>query len=212
MRLWVKRRSKTLTAQDTHDCQVLRSGTDAEVGRVLGQFRSDAKLRDFLWQQLIRPSGSRAAADDLNDLWQETLAALWAYVRSGRFRGDCSLRTLFRRIATRRWIDWQRKQGRYVSLDPALLEELEASGSLDLPDAGRAEALRKTFEAWADGGHCGALLRAWAEKEGTYDAIEQRFGFETGTGRKKVDACKGRLRRWLEQQPAYLHLLNEFRR
>lgn len=200
--------AKSLKEEDILQYQTLRFGTETAACKVLAKFNIDQSLLKYL----VDKYGAVSSPDDLKDVRQESRAGLWAFVHSGRFRGECSLPTLFWRIAERKYVDWLRKQKPFEPIPIEYSQELAEDLELDLMTRQRADALHLAFEAWSRvcKGNCPEVLRAWSEKgekEESYKEIEARFALNEGQGRKRVYECKEQFRNWLRKNPNYFEPL-----
>lgn len=195
-----------------HDHQLLhelRAGGSRRDAVLERCFYRDKKLSNFLWNKLVLPDGGTRS--DWDDLRQDTMIHFVATVSDGRFRGECSLHTWYRRIAINVWLNQRRKiqrhNGRLVPLDPALIQEAQEGPHLILVTQERRQWLRKILSDWANGGKCLELLSRWSEGLSP-EEIMNRFGYKNlNTAENATFRCRELFRKFLDKHPALKQIL-----
>ncbi|MBL7827966.1 MAG: RNA polymerase sigma factor [Saprospiraceae bacterium] len=93
--------------------QAIQSG-GAMRDEALKWWFQNQELRIWVIQYALRHGGDR---QDGEDLYHDTFLSFDRLLRTGKYRGESSLKTFFIGIAKWQWLNQQRKMGRTISLE-----------------------------------------------------------------------------------------------
>jgi len=168
--------------------------TDA---RILDLIRKgDEEALVMLFEENRRPifayvTRNNGAADDAEDMLQESLVILWERVRSGRFEYAAKLSTFLYATVKNLWSRRLAKLRREIpsEVDPDIHPDGNPSALDALIDAEDAEIVRKALDRIGE--QCKKLLMLYYWDELAMEEIAARMGFANAeTAKAKKYQCK----------------------
>lgn len=164
--------------------EVMKTGNNTQVKRAQVEFYTTLRT------QLIKASLARAVDPDrFNDLFQETMIAVWDALPT--FRGDSSMVTWVHSIFRNKVNDFLRSSG-FRRVDPLEHEDELENDALDIPEALSRQQVQRFLE--------GCLKKLWLTSRNRAVAIEyvrQEYSMEEISASLGVPV--GTVKRWLHE-------------
>lgn len=176
----------------------MRAGDESALVEVM------QRHRDKIYRRVLRMLKSE---DDAQEITQDVF--IRAHRSIGNFRGEASLSTWLRQIATnlahnRYWYWWRRKKGQTMSLDQPLGDDTDATVydiiPMDAPHPGEETVTQELVDKVADGIqqlpelHREILIMR-IQKSMAYDDIAERLGISVGTVKSRIARARTSLRK-----------------
>lgn len=162
------------------------------------------KLYNNAWINLAGKAVSSVGGKeaDVEDIFQESLAALVKNVMKGRFRGDSKLSTYFYEICRRRAMG-SFKKGNHGELNESMIKENSPSLEILIMDREQREELSHLVNKLLNelGEPCAGILK-FRSLDYSYEEISEALDYgNPDTAKNQAGRCRKRLRENLNAKP-----------